>query len=134
MKKKLLALCACVAFGMLASNSFAASGDMTRDDTGMITVDTTNMQNAGDIADNITFQPSTNVRMTGLSSSTSFAQAGFHEQVEDKEGGRQFGMGADSNVIYWLNISEDDNGEDPEVAIADTTAADAFDVANWNTL
>ena len=132
MKKALLVLAAIVSMGFIATTTYAASGEIDQADNGMVTIDCTNMINAGDVAANLEFQPSTNVILSGASSSTSFAAATYHEQVEDKDGGRQYGMAADTNVIFWLNISEDGNGQ-AVVDVAATTSA-VFPLADWNTL
>lgn len=54
---------------------------------------------------NMTFSPSTNVNMFGSSDETSFGIGAYHEQALNKNAGQAYAMIADSNKMYFQDIS-----------------------------
>lgn len=115
MKKRLIILSTIVFSLFLTHNVYAASGDYTQAEN-IVTIDTTNVTDADDIS----FQASAQVNISGQSSATSFAHGAYHAQVEGKKNGRQFGMAADSSSIFWQEI------ETTAVATIDATTSAEF--------
>lgn len=54
----------------------------------------------------MTFDPSTNVKMFGSSDAQSFGIGAYHEQALNKKAGQAYAMIADSNKMYFQDISE----------------------------
>lgn len=81
-------------------------------------------------AQSIVFNPSTNVSMSGNSVATNFAIAGYHTQALRKASGQAYGMGSDSNKMYFQDIS---NSTAYTGVAAGTSQATSFTTAlNWN--
>jgi len=76
-------------------------------------------------AKSIIFNPSSNVNMSGASDSTSWALAGYHTQANQKANGQQYGMAANSNAMWFADISTTAAG-----TITGTTSA-AFTSGTW---
>lgn len=102
---------------------------------GVVTITTAGVATA---TGSLTFDPSTKVRISGGSSATSFAMAAYHTGVVGKKAAQAYGMAADSNKQFVLDIS--DTGDSAAVGAilvaADTNTATAFPatggtVANW---
>lgn len=124
MKKTIALLSGLVALLFIASNGYTAVFAQNAT-TGVVTIDaTTNMGVA-----NVEFSPSTNVLMTGSSSSTAFAAEGRHNQVVGKDSGKQFGMASDENTMFFRDIS---TAAAEDLVAADTNAATAF--PGWTTM
>lgn len=100
MKKFSLLIFALIALGFCATNSFAASYSTSTAGASMTVTATSVSQ-----ADNLVFNPSPKVFMTGISSNTGFAHDAVHESALGQEGGQQYGMAADSNKVYYLKAS-----------------------------
>ena len=120
----------CVALGILlcafsVNNTFAANIDNANPgETVTITVTVPGAQD-------VEFNPSTNVNILGESDATSFAVSGWHEQAVQKDSGQAYLMSADENKMFFMDISADG-----EAVPADGDRATNF--ANfkgvWNTL
>ena len=78
-------------------------------------------------APDVTFNPSTNVIMTGVSVATAFAISGYHDQAVGKSNGQVYGMGSNSNKMFMKDIS----GGAP-TATSSTVIATAF--SGWYTM
>lgn len=73
------------------------------------------------------FNPSPSVLMAGSSTETTFAIAAGHNQAVGKADGKAFGLAADSNKTYWLELTADT----VVTNFADTDSS-TFN-ASWNT-
>jgi len=114
-------------FLLLLSVNFsqAATGDITQTAKGAeVTIDTTNMTQAPDLK----FKPSTNVNIFGRSSATAFAVAGYHDQVNGKASGQEYGMASDTNKMFAKDIS----ATAATNTLSDTQSAKAF--TGWYTM
>jgi hypothetical protein len=104
---KALSLLAAITFCLFtSSNVFAvdySQGDIGTAEANIVTIVTAGVADA----DNIRFQASAQVRMSGHSVATAFAHGAYHTQVEGKKNGRQFGMASDSSSTFWLDIEPD---------------------------
>lgn len=118
--------------GFIASNASAAAFD--NGETGgevSIAVTATGTPTA---AGPLTFTPSTKVRISGSSSATSFAMASYHTGVLGKKAAQAYGMAADSNKQFVLDIGPAGVTTyiDPLALVgADTNAATAFTGTAW---
>lgn len=119
MKKVLSILSILVLSLFLAYNAFAANYAQSDN---LVTVSATNVSTADDIV----FQASAQVAMSGASEATSFAHAAHHNQALGKKHGRQFGMAADTSTIWWDDI------EDGTVLTITATSYTVFSTAGWN--
>ena len=90
-----LLLCAFTIAGTVHAAAFSQAAD------GKVTVSATGVQGAKDIE----FNPSSQVKMSGASVSTSFAIAAYHTQANQKKAGQQYGMAAESNALWFKDIS-----------------------------
>ena len=77
-------------------------------------------------AKNVVFTPSTNVNMSADSMATSFAVNGWHDQADQKKNGQAYGMAADSNKMFFLDIST--------TAGVAVTATNSTAFSGWNTM
>lgn len=114
MKKTLYIAMALMFCAISASSSFAADeetgGDggaatgITQDGSGgTVTIPAGSV----DGAQPIEFNPSTNVNIVGTSTATDFGIAGWHTQALKKAAGQAYAMIADSNKMYFMDISGD---------------------------
>jgi hypothetical protein len=130
MKKIISLTCGLALCSYLVSPVFAANYTVDGE-TGRVTVET----GATDATVDLTFDPSTNVIMTGASEASAFAHGAYHQAVENKDSGKQFAMASDSSAVYFLDISPDGVAT-AEDLMGVTNAADliATDSANWHTM
>jgi hypothetical protein len=77
----------------------------------------------------IIFNPSTNVNVDGQSDSTSFAVTAWHEQAEGKSSGQAYGMAADSNKMFFIDISDANN-----IPSGVGTNSGDFSGGDWHTM
>lgn len=126
MKKTILySLLTIAAAGFVAHSASAAVFDNTAEG-GKLTIDCSNVDTT---AGNLEFNPSTKVRITGGSDVTSYALSAYHTGVLGKASAQAYGMAADSNKQYVLDIGPDGTTThaDPLALVAaDTNAATAF--------
>ena len=100
-----------ITFGLficaLSANSANAAALQQAGSGGAVTVVVTSGAAGGTVpgAKNIDFNPSSNVNMSGASDSTSWAVAGYHTQADRKANGQQYGMAANSNAMWFRDIS-----------------------------
>lgn len=131
MKKLFLFSIATLAIaGFCANNAFSESTFDNGDTGGLVSIASTNVATA---AGPLTFTPSTKVRIVGASDSTSFAMASYHTGVIGKKSAQAYGMAADSNKQFVLDIGPDGvtTYTDPLALVSgDTNAVTAF-TANW---
>ena len=87
--------------------------------------------NVATAAGAVTFTPSTKVRISGGSSAGSFGMASYHTGVVGKKAAQAYGMSADSNKQFVLDISDvgDNDASDAILVIGDTNSS-AF-AAPW---
>lgn len=97
MVKKLTSFMAITVLLFCASMASAANMSQT-DAGGAVTVDASNVTGANDVI----FQPSSQVNISGASEETSFAAISGHQAVAGKEAGQNYGMAADSSNVFWL--------------------------------
>ena len=126
MKKTLSFLVAASVFGLLAmhTNAMASVSVANTNPGDPVTVTPTNVSGAA----NLVFNPSTNVIIDGDSDETSFAIWGYHSQVLGKSSGQAYGMAADTNKLFFLDIS----GLSAAPTVTGTNAAAAFTA--WTTI
>ena len=116
--------------GICANNAHSESLFDNGDTGGEVSIASTNVATA---AGPLTFTPSTKVRLVGASDDTSFAMASYHTGVIGKTAAQAYGMAADSNKQFVLDIGPDGvtTYVDPLALVSgDTNAATAF-TANW---
>jgi hypothetical protein len=123
MKKLLLIAAGILLCASPAHNVFAA--DLDQDDAGeTVTVDASTVPGAQDIE----FNPSTNVVMTGASEATSFAIGAYHEQALNKTAGQSYGMAADTNSIFFQDLSPAGTGDG---TVTGTNASEFTTANGW---
>ncbi len=115
-----LSFLAAIVFCIVTSNNAFAVAYAHPADSNLVTIVTDGVTDADDII----FQASAQVRMSGHSVATAFAHAAYHTQVEGKKNGRQFGMASDSSSTYWQDIETND-----VITVTFTTSADF--TGNW---
>ena len=101
MKKTLFFLVAAAIIGFWSQSNTAQALDMSNGTPGA----PLDLAVATSGAPNFAFNPSTNVNIRGTSSPTSFAIYSWHQNVINKKSGQAFGMAADVNKLYFLDIS-----------------------------
>lgn len=103
----------------------ASSGAFDNGGDGEVTITTNGVPTA---AGSLLFNPSTGVAIYGASDVTSFAVAAYHSAVVGKKAGQGYGMAADSNKQWVLDIGPDGDADASEAQLvtADTNAATAF--------
>lgn len=103
MKKTLLIAATILSCAPFVHNAFAAEGGgvFTQSTAGEKVVIGVTVDGAQDIE----FNPSTNVSLVGVSNDTSFGIAAYHEQAVKKSSGQAYAMMADSNKMYFMDIS-----------------------------
>ena len=124
MKKALYIICTAALCGFWISNANAV--DITQTAAGdPVTLTTANV--AGDPG--FTFNPSTGVIMDGESDETSFAISAYHKATINKASGQAYGMAADVNKLFFMDIS----GDSVTATITGTTSTAAFS-GDWVTM
>lgn len=101
MKRISVFLLALMVMGFMTSYAFAGSYSTTGGDT--MTIDASGIPGA----DNLTFNPSPRVNMTGRSSAMGFAHNGVHQQALETEGGKAYGMASDTNRVFFVSVAAD---------------------------
>lgn len=92
---------------------------------GVVTITTAGVQGA----QSIVFNPSSQVVMSGNTVSTSFVIASHHTQANLKKAGQQYGMAADSNSVWFKDISTATAD-----VISTATNKNAFTAGTWFTM
>ncbi len=124
MKKILLIATGILIFTPFIQNAFSAALSQSGGGGTAVTVDAGNVAGAQDV----TFNPSTNVVMSGVANSTQYAIGAYHTQALEKASGQAYGMASDANKIYFMDISQ--TGATPAVTGSNATF---FSTANdWN--
>ena len=123
--KKILYITAGLLFCALSSTSSVYAAVKNGTPGGVLNIPVTPAGVPG--AQPIAFTPSTNVNMGADVVSTSFAINAWHDQADQKKNGQAYGMAADSNKMFFLDISGT-----AATAVSGTNAGAAF--AGWNTM
>lgn len=124
MKKTLYIAGAALFCALFATNSMAV--DLVQSGAGQAVTIAVTVPGAQDVS----FNPSTNVIMSGQSDVTAFGVAGYHTQALGKDSGQAYLMTADENKMFFLDISA--NGTPAGPTSSGTTKA-AF-TEDWHTL
>lgn len=123
--KKILFVAAGLFLCALTIQNIANAASLSQPNVGgPVTVSATNVSGAKSIV----FTPSSNVVMTGVSEKTSWALGAYHTQAMNKKNGQGYGMAADSNKVWFQDISSATT-----LSITTTTAAAAFG-SPWNSM
>lgn len=96
-----------------ANNADAAALTQTGGAGSTVNVDAAGVNGAQDI----NFNPSSNVLMTGVSEANIWKVVSHHTQANTKANGQQYGMHSDSNAMWFQDIS----GTTGAASISDTT-------------
>ena len=128
--KRILCSLAVTAIIGICSSAIAADTAFTQTDGAGEQVVLAITDTSGPItgAPDFTFNPSTNVVMGGMSSPTSFAAWSYHQNVDGKSSGQEYGMTSEVNKLFFLDISTDGTVE------TDSDATDSTLFAGWTKL
>ena len=130
MKKILLIAAGLLVCTFSAQNASAATSTWTQTKAGdPVKITATSVSGAQDIE----FNPSTNVKILGASGPGAFGVGGWHTQAELKASGQAYAMMSDSNQMYFRDISKDGDGV-PTSTDVTSKVADYTTAKGWNAM